>query len=143
VASRCFHEQVRADIAASFQRVALAHLEERVRRSTAWALESHPDIQHLVAAGGVASNQLLRTKLQACSEDTIQYCHVSCTCGADGTTSRYYLTKRAICRQRARQDAEGPEAHGQSGWVLSCRMWHAMQPLNWWFHHHGSALTME
>ena len=58
--------QVRADIAASFQRVALAHLEERVKRAAAWAVESQPDIHHLVVAGGVAANQLLRGRLQAC-----------------------------------------------------------------------------
>lgn len=57
---------MRADIAASFQRVALAHLEERVKRAAAWAMKSEPDIRHLVVAGGVAANQLLRTKLQAC-----------------------------------------------------------------------------
>lgn len=56
--------QVRADIAASFQRVALAHLEERTRRAAAWALDSEPAIRHLVVAGGVAANKLLRSKLQ-------------------------------------------------------------------------------
>ncbi|BDA44870.1 tRNA N6-adenosine threonylcarbamoyltransferase [Coccomyxa sp. Obi] len=58
------NRQVRADIAASFQRVALAHLEERTRRAAAWALDSEPAIRHLVVAGGVAANKLLRSKLQ-------------------------------------------------------------------------------
>ena len=58
--------QVRADIAASFQRVALEHLEDRVARAAGWALEEWPGIKHLVVAGGVAANQLLRSKLQAC-----------------------------------------------------------------------------
>lgn len=57
--------QVRADIAASFQRVALGHLEERVARAAQWALAQHPAMRHLVVAGGVAANQLLRAKLQA------------------------------------------------------------------------------
>ena len=58
--------QVRADIAASFQRVALEHLEDRVARAAGWALEEWPGIKHLVVAGGVAANELLRSKLQAC-----------------------------------------------------------------------------
>ena len=58
--------QVRAGIAASFQRVALEHLEDRVARAAGWALEDWPGIKHLVVAGGVAANQLLRSKLQAC-----------------------------------------------------------------------------
>ena len=41
---------VRANIAASFQRVAVAHLEERCRRAIAWAKETHPSIKHLVVA---------------------------------------------------------------------------------------------
>ncbi len=56
--------QVRADIAASFQRVALTHLEERTRRAAVWALEAEPSICHIVVAGGVAANKLLRSKLQ-------------------------------------------------------------------------------
>ena len=55
---------MRADIAASFQRVALEHLEDRVSRAAAWGLEDWPGIRHLVVAGGVAANQLLRSKLQ-------------------------------------------------------------------------------
>ncbi len=65
--------QVRADIAASFQRVALAHLEERTRRAAAWALDSEPAIRHLVVAGGVAANKLLRSKLQVvlCAKSSV------------------------------------------------------------------------
>ena len=37
------NRQQRADIAASFQRVAVAHLEERCRRAVAWTQESHPE----------------------------------------------------------------------------------------------------
>lgn len=56
--------QVRADIAASFQRVALTHLQERTQRAAGWAMEAEPGIRHLVVAGGVAANKLLRSKLQ-------------------------------------------------------------------------------
>lgn len=56
--------QIKADIAASFQRVAVAHLEERCKRAIEWARESHPEINHLVVAGGVASNLYVRQKLQ-------------------------------------------------------------------------------
>ena len=66
--------EVRADIAASFQRVALAHLEERTRRAAAWALDSEPGIRHLVVAGGVAANKLLRSKLQ------VVLCATVCPC---------------------------------------------------------------
>ncbi len=38
------NRQLRADIAASFQRVAVAHLEERCRRAVGWVQESHPQV---------------------------------------------------------------------------------------------------
>ncbi|KAM7508764.1 hypothetical protein LguiA_019217 [Lonicera macranthoides] len=53
----------RADIAASFQRVAVLHLEERCERAIQWALEIEPSIKHLVVSGGVASNQYVRARL--------------------------------------------------------------------------------
>lgn len=37
--------QVRANIAASFQAVAVKHLEHRCRRGISWALETSPDIK--------------------------------------------------------------------------------------------------
>ncbi|KAL7602841.1 hypothetical protein Lser_V15G16108 [Lactuca serriola] len=55
---------IRADIAASFQRVAVLHLEEKCERAIQWALEIEPSIKHLVVAGGVASNQYVRSRLQ-------------------------------------------------------------------------------
>ncbi|XP_024988053.1 probable tRNA N6-adenosine threonylcarbamoyltransferase, mitochondrial isoform X2 [Cynara cardunculus var. scolymus] len=54
---------LRADIAASFQRVAVLHLEERCERAIQWALEIEPSIKHLVVSGGVASNQYVRARL--------------------------------------------------------------------------------
>ncbi|XP_024636954.1 probable tRNA N6-adenosine threonylcarbamoyltransferase, mitochondrial isoform X2 [Medicago truncatula] len=53
----------RADIAASFQRVAVLHLEERCERAIQWALKMEPSIRHLVVSGGVASNQYVRARL--------------------------------------------------------------------------------
>ncbi|CAK9318974.1 unnamed protein product [Citrullus colocynthis] len=56
---------VRADIAASFQRVAVLHLEERCERAIDWALKIEPSIRHLVVSGGVASNKYVRAQLTA------------------------------------------------------------------------------
>ncbi|XP_031394511.1 probable tRNA N6-adenosine threonylcarbamoyltransferase, mitochondrial isoform X1 [Punica granatum] len=53
----------RADIAASFQRVAVLHLEERCERAIDWAMNIEPSIKHLVVSGGVASNQYVRARL--------------------------------------------------------------------------------
>lgn len=53
----------RADIAASFQRVAVLHLEERCQRAVEWALKIEPSIKHLVVSGGVASNKYVRARL--------------------------------------------------------------------------------
>ncbi|XP_031269690.1 probable tRNA N6-adenosine threonylcarbamoyltransferase, mitochondrial isoform X4 [Pistacia vera] len=53
----------RADIAASFQRVAVLHLEERCQRAIEWALKIEPSIKHLVVSGGVASNKYVRARL--------------------------------------------------------------------------------
>ncbi|KAL4859186.1 putative aldo-keto reductase 2 [Chlorella vulgaris] len=62
------NRQVRADIAASFQRVAVKHLEERCRRAVQWAQETHPEVRHLVVAGGVASNRFIRSQLTAVAQ---------------------------------------------------------------------------
>jgi N6-L-threonylcarbamoyladenine synthase len=61
--------KIRADIAASFQTVAVRHLEERCRRALQWAAESHPEMKHVVVAGGVASNTYLRGRLTAVAEE--------------------------------------------------------------------------
>lgn len=55
--------RTRADIAASFQRVAVLHLEERCERAIEWGLNIEPSIKHLVVSGGVASNQYVRARL--------------------------------------------------------------------------------
>ncbi|KAK4788010.1 hypothetical protein SAY86_019329 [Trapa natans] len=53
----------RANIAASFQRVAVLHLEERCERAIDWAMDIEPSIKYLVVSGGVASNQYVRARL--------------------------------------------------------------------------------
>ncbi|KAL2234012.1 probable tRNA N6-adenosine threonylcarbamoyltransferase, mitochondrial isoform X1 [Sesamum indicum] len=55
--------RARADIAASFQRVAVLHLEEKCERAVEWAMKMEPSIKHLVVSGGVASNQYVRSRL--------------------------------------------------------------------------------
>ncbi|KAJ9171255.1 hypothetical protein P3X46_014645 [Hevea brasiliensis] len=59
----CQDRSCRADIAASFQRVAVLHLEERCERAIEWARKIEPSIKYLVVSGGVASNQYVRTRL--------------------------------------------------------------------------------
>ncbi|CAI9103674.1 OLC1v1002204C2 [Oldenlandia corymbosa var. corymbosa] len=54
----------RANIAASFQRVAVLHLEEKCQRAIEWALKIDPSIKYLVASGGVASNKYVRSRLK-------------------------------------------------------------------------------
>ena len=61
--------QTRADIAASFQRVAITHLTQRCQRAAAWAKDSNPEMQTLVVAGGVACNQLLRSSLSDVAQE--------------------------------------------------------------------------
>lgn len=50
----------RADIAASFQRVAVEHLCERAARAAERAREEEPDLAVVVVAGGVAANKQVR-----------------------------------------------------------------------------------
>ncbi|CAN8318564.1 unnamed protein product [Cochlearia groenlandica] len=58
----------RADIAASFQRVAVLHLEEKCERAIDWALKLEPSIENMVVSGGVASNQYVRFRLNNIAE---------------------------------------------------------------------------
>ncbi|KAK4476512.1 hypothetical protein RD792_015668 [Penstemon davidsonii] len=60
--------RVRADIAASFQRVAVLHLEEKCERAIEWAMKMEPSIKKLVVCGGVASNQVVRARLNQIAE---------------------------------------------------------------------------
>ncbi|KAL6499381.1 glutamated carboxypeptidase [Orobanche hederae] len=55
--------QARADIAASFQRVAVLHLEDKCERAIEWGSSIESSIKYLVVSGGVASNQYVRDRL--------------------------------------------------------------------------------
>lgn len=69
------NRKVRADIAASFQRVAVDHLAERTQRAATWAKEIEPNIKHMVVAGGVASNQVVRASLKAIAREAgFEFC---------------------------------------------------------------------
>lgn len=59
-----------SDICASFQATAAASLTERTERAFNRFLQAYPDLADpvLVAAGGVASNKLIRSELTACCE---------------------------------------------------------------------------
>ncbi|WIA37240.1 hypothetical protein OEZ86_014187 [Tetradesmus obliquus] len=61
-------QQMKADIAASFQKVAVQHLVMRLKRAITWAREECPELQHLVVAGGVASNQYVRQQVSQVAE---------------------------------------------------------------------------
>merc|ERR1712083_672241 len=63
-------KRIRADIAASFQRVAVEHLCERAARAVDWAQEMEPTVASLVVAGGVAANQSVREGLRQVAEET-------------------------------------------------------------------------
>lgn len=49
--------QTRADIAASFQRVAVQHLLDRCKRGVVWARDHHPDLKRCVQPRNSADPQ--------------------------------------------------------------------------------------
>ncbi|CAN6446015.1 unnamed protein product [Victoria cruziana] len=55
--------RLRANIAASFQRVSVLHLEQRCERAIGWALNIEPSLKCMVVSGGVASNHYVRLRL--------------------------------------------------------------------------------
>lgn len=55
--------QARANIAASFQHVAIKQLVQRVSRGIDWARQVAPDVSCLVVSGGVAANEAVRCSL--------------------------------------------------------------------------------
>ena len=79
--------QAKADIAASFQSVAVAHLMEKTRRGVAWAKEVEPSLQHMVVAGGVACNKVIRAALQ----------ELAGACGGGGALARGGGRLRRLC----------------------------------------------
>eukprot|EP00554_Chaetoceros_debilis_P016699 CAMPEP_0194114854 /NCGR_PEP_ID=MMETSP0150-20130528/21666_1 /TAXON_ID=122233 /ORGANISM="Chaetoceros debilis, Strain MM31A-1" /LENGTH=548 /DNA_ID=CAMNT_0038805173 /DNA_START=52 /DNA_END=1695 /DNA_ORIENTATION=- len=61
----------RADVAASFQNVAIKHIEQRLKRTMDMLEEGEDNIRSLAVVGGVAANQELRSRLEAiCAERT-------------------------------------------------------------------------
>ena len=56
--------RIKADVAASFQHAAVAHLRERTARAVEWAKEMEPTVNCLMVSGGVASNASVRAALQ-------------------------------------------------------------------------------
>ncbi len=57
-----------ADLCAAFQAAAGDVVADRVVRAAADARQQHPDLRHLVVAGGVAANAFLRQRLEAVAE---------------------------------------------------------------------------
>ncbi|OQR90974.1 O-sialoglycoprotein endopeptidase [Achlya hypogyna] len=53
------------DLAASFQRTAIAHLITRTKLACDLSADTQPRVQHLVVCGGVAANTSLRDKIAA------------------------------------------------------------------------------
>ena len=59
-----------ANLAASFQRAAVAHLSQRTRRALRWCSARHPgQISELVVCGGVAANAAVRAALTEAAEE--------------------------------------------------------------------------
>lgn len=63
------YQQIKADIAASFQYSAVRHLRERATRAIEWAKEVEPGLKQMVVAGGVAANQYVRAQLGEVAEE--------------------------------------------------------------------------
>lgn len=61
---------ITADIAASFQQAVADTLTARTRNAVNMSRETHPDIAHLVVAGGVAANQKIGTALNGLAESS-------------------------------------------------------------------------
>jgi N6-L-threonylcarbamoyladenine synthase len=61
-------EDVQADLCASFQATAFAHVEDRLHRALDYVDEEGLSVQSLVVVGGVAANQELRRRLLALLE---------------------------------------------------------------------------
>lgn len=64
------------DIAASFQEIAVQHLEQRVRRAIKLCSRQLPNIDTLVVSGGVAANITVRSRLNKLCEDSGWHCVV-------------------------------------------------------------------
>jgi len=104
-------ESVKANISASFQNVAVKHLEQRVQRSFQWAKESHPGIKHLVVAGGVASNQYVRSRLEdVCASNGAELiCPPPSLCTDNGVMVAWAAIERSKANLPIRSDGTLPD----------------------------------
>lgn len=91
--------QVRADIAASFQKVAVEHLAARCKRAAAWAREDLPGLQHLVVAGGVAANKRVRENLSRVAQEAglKLVCPAPSLCTDNGIMVAWAGLERSAC----------------------------------------------
>lgn len=60
---------IMCDIAASFQEIAVRHLEQRIRRAIKLCIARVPGVDTLVVSGGVAANMVVRSRLRGLCED--------------------------------------------------------------------------
>jgi N6-L-threonylcarbamoyladenine synthase len=58
-------DEDKANIAASFQHIAIRHIEERLKRAMSLLESEHSNIHTLALVGGVAANQELRSRVEA------------------------------------------------------------------------------
>lgn len=65
-----------SDIAASFQEIAVQHLEQRVKRAVKLCAQKVPEVDTLVISGGVAANLTVRSRLGKLCEDVSWRCIV-------------------------------------------------------------------
>lgn len=110
--------RIRADIAASFQAVAIRHLEDRCRRALEWTHDSHPDVRHLVVAGGVASNAYLRQRLAAvaAAAGVELVCPPPRLCTDNGVMVAWVGVERLRLMAGVEAPPQ-PEAQGEATWV--------------------------
>merc|ERR1711997_711042 len=87
----------KADIAASFQNVALKHIEQRLKRAMQLC-EEEDCMKTLAVVGGVAANQELRTRLDAMCQERGWDMHVppSRLCTDQGAMSAWASVERIM-----------------------------------------------
>ena len=120
--------KVKADIAASFQKTAVQHLQERCRRAFEWASEYHPEIKQLVVAGGVASNKYVRSNLQqVCDENEAELvCPPPHLCTDNGVMVAWAGVERlqagmSLTQETSPMDAENDWIDLKPRWPLTER----------------------
>lgn len=107
----------KANIAASFQNVAIKHIEQRLKRAMdALELESddnQPKIQTLAVVGGVAANQELRYRLESlCTEQSWQMVvPPPRLCTDQGSMSAWAAVERIMVGSS--DDPDGQEVHAR------------------------------